>query len=203
MDDFATLPGGIYVGTDGNDDVHANHDIPGSFDNLILTFQGNDTVHAGLGNDVVVTDDGQDQIFGGAGNDTLLAGDGNDQVHGGGGADLILAGDGQDQVTGDGGNDTLIGGGGNDTLSGGDGHNEFVFESGFGKDVVMDFHSGDLLAIQSNINGLSITSATDLVPHISGDASSSVITLGQDTIKLIGISKADLLGHLDQYVKIV
>ena len=47
------------------------------------------------------------------------------------------------------------------------------------------------------------TEAADLAKFVSGDAISSTITLGSDTIKLVGVSKADLLGHLDQYVKIV
>ena len=40
MDDFATLPGGTYVGGSGSNLIDADHDMPGSFDNLILTFGG-------------------------------------------------------------------------------------------------------------------------------------------------------------------
>ena len=168
MDDFATLPGGIYVGGSGSNLIDADHDMPGSFDNLILTFGGKDTVLAGLGDDTVSLGEGNDLAFGG------------------------------------GGSDRLFGDEGNDILAGGAGQDSFVFESGFGKDVVLDFQPGtDVLSIEAHINGLAISTAADLARHVSGDAISSTITLGSDTIKLVGVSKADLLGHLDQYVKIV
>ena len=52
----------------------------------------------------------------------------------------------------------MIGGAGNDTLAGGAGPTVFVFEFGFGKDVVLDFQGGsDELEIEANINGLAIT----------------------------------------------
>ena len=80
----------------------------------------------------------------------------------------------------------------------------FLFESGFGKDVVLDFEKGvDTIAIQANINGLAITTADDLAPFVSGNAGYSEIKLHGDTIKLVGVSKDDLLNHLSDYVKIV
>ncbi len=240
MTDFATVPGGIYLGDEDEGSlVNADTDLPGSFDNLILTFGGNDTIHAGLGDDIVLSGGGNDLVFGdngadiligeegndtldggegddllegGDGNDILAGGEGDDMLDGGEGADVLSGGEGNDIMDGGAGNDVLsggegddliVGGAGNDTLSGGQGHDNFLFESGFGKDVVMDFQSGDTLSIQSHINGLNISNPSDLVSHISGNAISSTITLGTDTIKLIGVSKSDLIAHIDQYVKIV
>ena len=76
------------------------------------------------------------------------------------GNDLLDGGIGNNSLSGDAGNDTLIGGAGNDTLFGGADKDTFVFQSGFGNDVVLDFKGGDdTLSIQSRINGLHITSA--------------------------------------------
>lgn len=240
MDDFATLPGGIYVGGNDRNFVDADAQITDSFDNFIFTFGGRDTVLAGQGNDVVslgrgndwadggsgddiITgeagndtifggtgndgvygDDGNDQVDGGAGDDTVSGGRGNDVVGGGAGDDLVVGGAGQDIVIGGAGRDTVVGGAGHDQLAGGAGSDTFVFESGFGRDVVLDFQKGvDTLQIQANINGLRITRPEDLARFVSGDAASSEIRLGPDTIKLVGVSRADLLGNLSDYVRIV
>ncbi|WP_293907275.1 Calx-beta domain-containing protein [Phenylobacterium sp.] len=54
---------------------------------------------------------------------------------------------GNDKLLGLGGTDTLNGGLGNDTLSGGAGVDRFVFNGAFGKDVVTDFESKDLIQL--------------------------------------------------------
>jgi Ca2+-binding RTX toxin-like protein len=240
MDDFATLPGGVYIGGQDDNLVNADAQITDSFDNFIFTFGGRDTVNAGQGddvvslgkgndradggsgNDVIVGDKGRDTIAGGAGNDGVYGDDGDDQVDGGLGDDIVGGGDGQDVVNGGAGNDlvdggaghdVVIAGSGDDVVHGGDGHDQltggagrdtFVFESGFGKDVVLDFQKGqDILQIEANINGLRITQPSDLARFVSGDATSAEIKLGGDTIRLVGVSRADLLGNLGDYVKIV
>lgn len=240
MDDFATLPGGIYLGGRENNFVDADAQLTDSFDNFIFTFGGRDTVLAGQGNDIVSLgngddfadggagddvilggqgrdtilggagndgiygEDGNDRLEGGAGDDTVSGGRGHDLVGGGDGNDLLLGGDGHDTVIGGAGNDTVIGGAGHDQLIGGSGSDTFVFESGFGRDVVLDFQKGvDTLQIQANINGLRIRQPEDLARFVSGDAASSEIRLGPDTIKLVGVSRADLLGNLSDYVRIV
>lgn len=222
MADFATLPGGIYMGSDGNESVIADDLFPrGIFDNLILTFGGNDTVKAGRGFDVVDLGDGNDRGIGGNNDDTMLGGNGNDQLDGGqgrdvldggAGADLISGGQGDDALDGGAGNDIIdggdgkdliVGGAGDDMLSGGKGQDVFLFESGFGKDVVLDFQKGDTIAIEANINGSGISKASDLAAYVSGSGNTSTITIGDDTIRLVGVSKADLLQNLNDYVKIV
>jgi len=54
-----------------------------------------------------------------------------------------LTSDGLDEfVYGDAAADTIDGGAGNDWLVGGEGADVFVFRSGSGSDVIVDFHSG-------------------------------------------------------------
>lgn len=261
MVDFATLPGGLVFGTNGDDAVDADKDAPGSFDNLIATFGGSDTVLAGQGNDIVFGgdeggrqfgrdgvgrgrgsddhpgrghdnghgpghgpgndnghgpghghggDDGSgppsgDYLFGQDGNDVLFGGRGDDVLDGGADNDVLIGGQGNDLLQGGSGNDLLAGNAGADSLVGGAGDDVFHFESGFGRDVVLDFRPGeDVISIQANINGSGITSADDLVGRISSDDTGTVINLGDgDQIKLVGVSTEDLLNNLSSYVKIV
>lgn len=241
MVDYATLPGGIYMGSDGDEVVDADTLFsPGVFDNLILTFggndyvtgrNGNDTILLGEGNDtalggqkddVLLGEAGDDMLVGGQGKDTLVGGSGNDLLDAGDGHDLVDGGDGDDAIYGGDGHDLLYGGAGNDLIAGGEGHDTiiggagddtliadagkdvFVFESGFGKDVVLGFQKGqDKLEIEAGINGLAITKASDVVAYIGGSAASPTITLGSDTIQLVGVSKDDLIAHINNYVKIV
>lgn len=218
MADFATLPGGLVFGTDGADLVDADRDAPGSFDNLIATFGGSDTVFAGQGNDIVFGGDEKggdggggsgppagDYLFGEEGNDILFGGRGDDVLDGGSEDDVLIGGKGNDLLIGGDGNDFLAGNAGADTLLGGSGEDTFYFESGFGRDVVLDFRPGeDVIAIQANINDSGITSADDLVERISSDDTGAVIDLGNgDQIKLVGVSTEDLLSNLSDYVKIV
>jgi Ca2+-binding RTX toxin-like protein len=53
-------------------------------------------------------------------------------------ADVLVGAASADELWGGAGNDTLTGGGGNDQLYGGIGDDTYVFESGFGSDLIMD-----------------------------------------------------------------
>ncbi len=99
-------------------------------DDLILGFEGNDTVFAGQGDDVVYGgsdddrvfgDGGNDSLFGDAGQDILTGGAGNDALDGGTGDDTLKGGDGDDALTGGTGNDWLAGENGRDTIVAGGG----------------------------------------------------------------------------------
>lgn len=93
---------------------------------LIMAFNGNDTVYAGGNRDTVHGGRGNDLIFGEGdiddlrdyyGDNTLDGGEGDDWLTGGYGNDILLGQDGNDRLIDPwGGSNTLNGGAGNDTL---------------------------------------------------------------------------------------
>ena len=99
----------------------------------------------------------------------------------------------------------LYGNLGDDTLHGNLGADAFVFTSNGGNDVVADFVGGtDTIQIASNINGLSISSSSDLLTLISSDSGgNAVITLGSQTITLTGITEANLKANISTWVQII
>ncbi|MBC6981702.1 hypothetical protein [Caulobacter sp. 17J80-11] len=76
---------------------------------------------------------GFERVAGSAFADHMIGAAGDDVLEGRGGDDLLVGG---------GGDDTLSGGAGEDTLQGGAGDDRFVFASGGGHDVVLDFAAG-------------------------------------------------------------
>ncbi|MFF4256272.1 calcium-binding protein [Streptomyces sp. NPDC001663] len=98
---------GLAWGEDGNDTITAS-----GGDNIVQGGKGNDTLHGGSGAQYLSGDDGKDTITGGTGNDSLYGGKGDDVLYGN---------SGNDRLYGNSGNDKLYGGAGSDTLSGGPG----------------------------------------------------------------------------------
>ncbi|MFF7987492.1 calcium-binding protein [Streptomyces sp. NPDC007901] len=98
---------GLAWGGDGNDTINAS-----GGDNIVQGGKGDDTLHGGSGAQNLSGDDGKDTITGGTGADTLNGGKGNDVLYGN---------SGDDKLYGNSGNDKLYGGAGRDTLSGGPG----------------------------------------------------------------------------------
>jgi serralysin len=90
-----------------------------------------DGVHGGF---VIANGVAIENAIGGAGADTI---NGNDVVN------VLRGRDGGDVLDGFGDDDQLHGGAGNDTLSGGWGADQFWFEPGSGRDVIVDFTDGD------------------------------------------------------------
>jgi len=75
--------------------------------------------------------------------DLSLAGtSANDVLYGDARSNTIGGGNGADRLAGRDGADRLIGGQGNDTLVGGLHSDTFVFDSGFGSDIITDFKAG-------------------------------------------------------------
>lgn len=103
---------------------------------------------------------GRDQVNGMEGNDTINGGDDNDKLWGGDDNDVVNGDAGKDQLYGDAGDDILNGGTGNDQMTGGVGADTFVFETGTGVDVVMDFEDGTDLIDLSGVAG--VTGFADL-----------------------------------------
>ncbi len=89
----------------------------------------------------------------------------------------------------------MISGSGNDT---------FVFGSGGGRDVVMNFHDGDILQVQRNINDLHVHSASDLVSRIHSDADgNAVIDFGHgDNVTLVGVKAEDIHHDPSGFIKV-
>ena len=89
------------------------------------------------------------RLLGGSAADLLWGLDGNDSLYGEEGADILLGGDGLDGLEGGMGNDILQGGPGSDELYGGEaalstgddaqGSDTFLFETGFGTDMIGAF----------------------------------------------------------------
>jgi len=99
-----------------------------------------DSLHGGIGDDVMSGKDGNDVGFGYAGNDVLRGDGGNDRLFGGDGDDTMIGGTGDDTLGGGPGNDTLDGGEGNDVLY--DGAGRDWVSGGDGDDVLRWAPSG-------------------------------------------------------------
>ncbi len=122
-------------------------------------------------------------LYGGLGHDTLEGDLGNDRLFGGKG------------------NDVLNGGAGNDRLSGGIWADTFIFEDGFGTDVINDFEAKDLEKI--DLSGVtSITDYNDLIAnHLSDAGGTAQIVDGSNSILLEGIAFTDLRDGLNGYTE--
>ena len=180
----------------GDDEIHGlgGNDI--IFGGPGLAHASADTLDGGAGHDNVFGGAGDDSIAGGSGNDTLYGGEEDDVVSGGTGDDRLYGGDDDDLLSGDAGDDRLSGGGGNDTLSGGEGADTFVFSSGHGDDVVMDFdRAEDALILATTVTDF--TSSADVLAaakaaFFEGNTGVLIDTGGGDSIFLVGVTTADL-----------
>jgi Ca2+-binding RTX toxin-like protein len=87
---------------------------------------------------------GVERINGFTGNDTIDASGAELSIilDGGAGHDLLIGSNGHDTLIGGAGDDRLIAGAGNDYLAGGAGADLFVFNNGFGHDMIADFLQG-------------------------------------------------------------
>ena len=99
----------------------------------------------------------------------------DDYIDGLAGDDTILGGDG---------NDTIIGGKGNDSLTGGDGADVFVYKSGDGNDLIVDYGSEDIISLKS------------------GAVSSSSVK-GNDYVFKVGASKITVRGGANKSITVV
>ena len=102
--------------------------------------------------------------------------------------DCTLIGNAADNVISGGpGNDNIDGGAGNDTLSGGSGSDKFIFDVGFGHDIVTDFtHSLDELKFY-DANGNLLTS-TDVSETQNEDGDAVLTVSDGSSVTLTGVS---------------
>jgi serralysin len=207
-----TLDGGTgndsLVGGDGDDTLMGgvgNDSLNGGVGNdILMGGLGNDTLTGGTGVDTAsYADETANMIVdlaagtarrGSAASpveDTLATienvtgGSGNDSLTGDAAANVLTGGAGNDAIMAGAGNDIIVGGLGNDTMNGGTGADSFVFDAGFGHDVinqfgdsgtdqdVMDF-SVAVLANFSAVHAASHQVGADV--HIDVGANSIVLT---------------------------
>ena len=194
----------MFGGVSGADTLYggAQHDyLAGGDGNDVLYGEGGvDTLHGQDGDDSMSGGWFSDVLHGGNGNDTLYGDGGNDRMYGGADDDLMYGGDGADRLFGGiSGADTIYGGAGNDLISGANESDRFVFEDGFGLDVIIDFEAtNDLEKIDLSLVS-AITDFNDLVTnHMSQIGSNVVIDdLNGNTITLQNVLLADLLDGND------
>ena len=146
-------------GVDVLDGSHGSDDLfGGAGDDILYGGTGSDLLDGGDGNDVLDGSHGSDDLSGGAGNDVLYAGTGNDQLDGGDGNDILDGSHGSDELSGGAGDDVLSGGtgsdrldggAGNDVLESGFGNDVFVFETGDGVDLIVDFANNDTIDLSA------------------------------------------------------
>lgn len=100
------------------------------------------------------------------------------KITGNEGANKLFGWAGNDLLDGGLGNDILNGGLGDDTLTGNAGADTFVFAPGYGKDTVSDFQHG--------VDKLVLVGTKASAVTISHTATSTVVSIGADTITLSG-----------------
>jgi Ca2+-binding RTX toxin-like protein len=137
--------------------------------------------------DTILGDAADNVLSGRAGDDTLDAGSGDDKLYGGDGDDWLAGEDGDDTLDGGGGDDRLYGGAGDDTLSGGLGSDTFIFDAGFGNDIITDFiHGLDELKFYGASGEL--LSSTNISETQNEDGDSVLTVSDGSSVTLSGVS---------------
>ena len=117
----------------------------------------------------------------GPGDSTLKAGD-----HG----DWLLGQGGNDHLLGSAGNDVFIGGAGDDLLESVGGSNTFVFSGHFGNDTLLGYQPADRLVFLGVEGG----HEADYRAHASVSGNDTVLSFGSDSVTLVGVGLASLVG---------
>ena len=188
------------VGNAGNDFLNGDRGT-----DVLLGGDGNDTLIGGFGRDTIDGGDGIDQAryanansravvdleagTGSAGHsfgDTLIN---IENLFGSRFNDVFTGDAGANELNGWIGADRLNGGEGNDVLIGGAGNDRFIFSDNWDDDIITDFEDGGDLLDFREVTGVSAITDLTIVNNANGDA---VVSLGGDSITLIGIDAADL-----------
>ena len=117
----------------------------GNKDRCVITFESNDSVQTGRGNDVIHGGEGRDHLDGDGGDDIIIGGGGSDHIDAGSGQDVVKAGPGNDKVDGGHGDDVLDGGDGDDNLTGSEGDD--TLHPGPGRDHVLGGRGNDTVTV--------------------------------------------------------
>jgi RTX calcium-binding nonapeptide repeat (4 copies) len=175
------------AGGDGNDKMAG-----GNGNDMLTGGRGHDALDGGNGNDNLDGGLGDDRLAGGNGTDMLDGGSGNDWLDGGNDNDMLFGGTGDDRLVGGNGNDVFDGAAGNDVHTGGNGNDRFLFEDGFGHDVITDLRDGDRIQFDSDVfaNFHAVRAASQQVGSsvvITADADNT-ITLQHTTLSSLHAS---------------
>lgn len=177
--------------------------IGGEDADVLYASAGEDTVLGGDGDDVIDGRGGDDLLRGGRNNDVIYGQAGNDRISGQNGNDTLLGGSGDDKLYGEAGDDAIDGGEGNDfilawkgndTVSGGAGSDTFVFSSGHGTDLIVDFTVGeDVIGLRSGLT------FTDL--SVTQENGSTRIDFNDETLAILNgvsdpLTRADFVSTL-------
>ena len=119
-----------------------------------------------------------------------IADDGDNVVEGTAGNDMLPGLGGDDNINGGKGKDILVGGAGNDLLTGGQGLPDlFVFNAGFGKDIITDLKNKDQIQFEAGL----FPDAESVLMASKQVGNNVVITLDEDnTITLLGVKLSSL-----------
>ncbi len=209
LGDDVIIAGG-YVDEDGEevdnlDSLGLVTSAPGTNEDRILGFEGDDFINAGLGDDYVDGGAGDDEIEGGGGADTLLGDLGSDIISGEAGDDIIDGGSRADTLDGGSGDDTIFGGTGadeidggddNDTIDGGDGSDTVV--GGSGDDIISDtgvessvreaLRWGELTSDETNVQSFILdTDENQVTFNVNSDISVGIQGEDDQTITTTGV----------------
>lgn len=197
----------VITGGSGNDNLQGG---AGNDTFIASVGDGNDTIGGGAGIDTLdlsATTSGAlvNTIFASSGQigfdlissiENIIGGQGNDNITTNGGANVIDGRGGNDTINAGAGNDTIIGGTGNDRLTGGTGNDVFVFGSGFGADTITDFDAiggagaQDFLRLDPTL-GITAANFSSSVT-ISASGGNTLITIGGNSITLLGVAAANV-----------
>ncbi|WP_277762155.1 polyurethanase [Pseudomonas sp. A34-9] len=101
------------------------------------------------------------------------------------GGDWLFGLDGNDHLIGGSGNDVFVGGAGNDLMESGGGADTFLFNGAFGQDRVVGFTANDKLVFLG-VQG--VLPAEDFRAHAATVGQDTVLTFGNDSVTLVGVS---------------
>ncbi len=138
-DDVTIVPFTMFVGHGGYDIVNGPADgnyivCTGAKTDKITLGNGDFTISAGDGYNVIVTGNGSGYIVGGVDADNITTGDGVQTIHAGDGYNKIVTGNGNKNITAGVKGDQITTGSGNDVIDAGGGHNNI--KSGAGNDSI-------------------------------------------------------------------
>ncbi len=189
-------------------------------DDQLFGRDGDDTLTGQGGNDVLDGGAGADTLQGGVGFDTAsyasalagvhadliqtgnntgdAAGDSYNAVRGLRGSafdDVLLGQFAQNRLEGGAGNDVLQGRGGSDTYNGGAGRDTFVFQNGFGTEIIEDF---DAFSAAEKVDLSFVANIVDFADlaanHLGQNGADAEIADGAGIIRLLNVQIADLDG---------